>query len=62
MQRQANQILGDKLIAEGKTGVKAGEGVLKYGPMDEYVEKRNRRIIQMTSTWTSGKEKISERK
>ena len=40
--------LGDKLIAEGKTGVKAGEGVLKYGPMDEYVEKRNRRIIQMT--------------
>ena len=40
--------LGDKLIAEGKTGVKAGEGVLKYGPMAEYVEKRNRRIIQMT--------------
>lgn len=40
--------LGDKLIAEGKTGVKAGEGVLKYGPVDEYVEKRNRRIIQMT--------------
>ena len=38
----------DKLIAEGKTGVKAGEGVLKYGPMAEYVEKRNRRIIQMT--------------
>ena len=40
--------LGDKLIAEGHTGVKAGEGVLKYGPMDKYVEKRNRRIIQMT--------------
>ena len=40
--------LGDKLIAEGKTGVKAGEGVLKYGPVDAYVEKRNRRIIQMT--------------
>ena len=40
--------LGDKLIAQGKTGVKAGEGVLKYGPVDAYVEKRNRRIIQMT--------------
>ena len=40
--------LGDKLIAEGHTGVKVGEGVLKYGPMDKYVEKRNRRIIQMT--------------
>ncbi len=40
--------LGDALIAQGKTGVKAGEGVLKYGSMAEYVEKRNRRIIQMT--------------
>lgn len=40
--------LGDKLIKEGHTGVKAGQGVLKYGPMSEYVEKRNRRIIQMT--------------
>lgn len=40
--------LGAKLIAEGKTGVKAGEGVLKYGPMEDYVAKRNRRIVQMT--------------
>lgn len=40
--------LGDKLIAEGKTGVKAGEGVLKYGSLEEHVAKRNRRIIQMT--------------
>ncbi len=40
--------LGEKLVAEGKTGVKAGEGVLKYGDVSEYVEKRSRRVIQMT--------------
>lgn len=40
--------LGEKLIAEGKTGVRAGEGMLTYPSVDEYVEKRSRRIIQMT--------------
>lgn len=40
--------LGEKLLKEGKTGVKAGEGVLKYPDEQKYVEKRNRRIIQMT--------------
>lgn len=39
---------GEKLLKEGKTGVKAGEGALKWGNVSEYVEKRNRRIIQMT--------------
>lgn len=39
---------GEKLLKEGKTGVKAGEGALKWGNISEYVEKRNRRIIQMT--------------
>lgn len=42
---------GDQLRAEGKTGVKAGEGALKWpgeDPYAEYTEKRNRRIIQMT--------------
>ena len=39
---------GEKLIAEGKTGVKAGEGALKWGDAAAYTEKRNRRIIQMT--------------
>jgi len=39
--------LGEKLLAEGKTGVKAGEGVLKYPSVDEYVAKRSRRILQM---------------
>ena len=38
----------EKLIAEGKTGVAAGEGLLKYPSAQEYVEKRSRRIIQMT--------------
>ncbi len=40
---------GDKLLKEGKTGVKAGEGALKWGDVSEYVKKRNRRIIQMTN-------------
>lgn len=40
--------LGEKLVAEGKTGVRAGEGVLRYGDVDEYIEKRSRRVIQMT--------------
>ena len=40
--------LGEKLVAEGKTGVRAGEGALKYGDVAEYVEKRSRRVIQMT--------------
>ena len=40
--------LGEKLVAEGKTGVRVGEGVLTYGDVDEYVEKRSRRVIQMT--------------
>lgn len=39
--------LGDKLVEEGKTGVAAGEGVLKYDDPAAYAEKRNRRIIQM---------------
>lgn len=41
---------GDKLIAEGKTGVKDGEGCLKSYEgvdFDAYVKKRNRRIIEM---------------
>ena len=40
--------LGEKLIEQGKTGVRAGEGVLKYGDVGEYIEKRSRRVIQMT--------------
>lgn len=40
--------LGEKLIAEGKTGVKTGEGILKHPSVEEYIEKRSRRIIQMT--------------
>ena len=40
--------LGEKLVAEGKTGVRVGEGVLKYGDVSEYVAKRSRRVIQMT--------------
>ena len=40
--------LAEKLIAEGKTGVAVGEGLLKYPSAQEYVEKRSRRIIQMT--------------
>ena len=40
---------GDKLIREGKTGVKAGEGMLGKYPsdIDGYIRKRNKRIIQM---------------
>lgn len=40
---------GDRLMAEGKTGVKAGEGMLRKYPddIDEYVKKRNRRIVEM---------------
>lgn len=40
--------LGEKLIAEGKTGVRVGEGMLKYPDAAKYTEKRSRRIIQMT--------------
>ena len=43
--------LGEKLIAEGKTGVRAGEGLLKYPSPEKYAEKRSRRIIQMTRSW-----------
>lgn len=39
---------GEKLVEEGKTGVRAGEGVLKYGDAAAYAEKRSRRVIQMT--------------
>lgn len=39
----------DKLIAEGKTGVRAGEGMLKKYPadVDAYIQKRNSRIVAM---------------
>ena len=40
--------LADDLIAQGKTGVRAGEGVLTYPPVDEYIAKRSRRVVQMT--------------
>lgn len=40
--------LAERLIAEGKTGVAVGEGLLKYPSAQEYIEKRSRRIIQMT--------------
>ena len=40
--------LGERLVAEGKTGVRAGEGVLKYDDAAEYAAKRSRRVIQMT--------------
>lgn len=40
--------LGEKMIAEGKTGVKVGEGLFRYPSVQEYVEKRSRRIIQMS--------------
>lgn len=39
---------GEKLVAEGKTGVRAGEGVLKYDDAAAYAAKRSRRVIQMT--------------
>ena len=41
--------LGNKLIAEGKTGVRAGEGMLGKYPsdVDAYVKKRNRHIVEM---------------
>ena len=39
---------GEKLLKEGKTGCKAHEGALKWGDLDKYVEKRSKRIIQMT--------------
>lgn len=39
--------MGEKLLAEGKTGVRAGEGALKYGDADEYARKRGHRVIQM---------------
>ena len=40
--------LGEKLVAEGKTGVRAGEGALKYDDPEGYARKRARRVIQMT--------------
>lgn len=41
--------LGEKLIAEGKTGVRAGEGMLGKYPadVDAYIKKRNKRIVAM---------------
>ena len=41
--------LGEKLVAQGKTGVRAGEGMLKYPSPEAYAAKRSRRIIQMTA-------------
>jgi len=40
---------GNKLIAEGKTGVRAGEGILGKYPSDTegYIARRNRRIVEM---------------
>lgn len=45
----------DKLISEGKTGVKAGEGIMGKYPadMEETIAKRNRRIIQMIHVMNS---------
>lgn len=40
--------LAEKKLAEGKTGVRAGEGLLKYPSPEKYAAKRSRRIIQMT--------------
>lgn len=39
----------DQLIAEGKTGVRAGEGMLGKYPadVDAYIKKRNKRIVAM---------------
>lgn len=39
---------GDKLVAAGKTGVRAGEGALQYNDAAAYAEKRSRRVIQMS--------------
>lgn len=39
---------GEKLLKEGKTGCKVGEGALKWGDLNEYMNKRSARIIQMT--------------
>lgn len=41
--------LGEKLIAEGKTGVRVGEGMLGKYPadVDAYIKKRNKRIVAM---------------
>lgn len=39
---------GEKLVAEGKTGVRAGEGALKYDDAAAYAQKRSRRVIQMS--------------
>ena len=49
---------GDKLIAEGKTGVRAGEGLLGKYPadVDAYVKKRNRRIVAMYKMMNQFKE------
>lgn len=45
----------EKLISEGKTGVKAGEGIMGKYPadMEEMIAKRNRRIIQMIHVMNS---------
>ncbi len=40
--------LGEKLVAEGKTGAKAGQGMLQWGDLAAYNQKRSSRIIQMT--------------
>ncbi len=39
---------GEELLKQGKTGVRAGEGALKWKDAAAYEKKRNRRIIQMT--------------
>lgn len=39
---------GEKLVEQGKTGVRAGEGALVYGDPAEYARKRGKRVIQMT--------------
>lgn len=53
---------GDKLIAEGKTGVRAGEGALKKYPSDVegYIKKRNRRIVEMYKMMSKFEEEDSQ--
>ncbi len=40
--------LGEKLVARGETGAKAGQGMLHWDDVAAYNQKRSRRIIQMT--------------
>lgn len=39
--------LGEKLVARGETGAKAGQGMLRWDDAAGYSQKRNRRIIEM---------------